>query len=515
METLSSSSELPHLPSKEEFANGLLRDGKQAHFLKKDDKYQLFRAIEEKVNEGHSVDSILAHLGIHRAAYFTHVWFTSEKAAQYEEELAEKAAKEAAPAGGAIPLKTKYKALTMEEKLAKIEEVARLRYVEGHNFDEACNLAGVRQDRFYAWSEKRNTFLTSIRRKKEKASRLANPRQRAEKQPRQRAAKEEIDEKTLDQRRQIIDIIHRKVRKGVPLQRVLKEKGMKSTLYHDWARQVDVPAVPKVSLSELWESFKDPVTKEDARTAIIEYFRGYAQRLAARHGEQLRSVGAFDVDEEMLVSVGLFEGVSEGLDVYDESRGTPIASYLGQKIALRMIDELRVQDPVSRLERSKEKATRNLRNEFFQKHNRFARTDEELTEYALSVGATAPHFGVHHTRSLDAEFKNADHIDMEETLNLYAITEDASTAVRKSQGEYALLVENIMKKCDKQEKEVLKRYYFDGLTMKEIGAHMDLSESRVSQIHTAIVERLEILLEDENPFRFALHGNDKDAMLAS
>jgi len=44
---------------------------------------------------------------------------------------------------------------------------------------------------------------------------------------------------------------------------------------------------------------------------------------------------------------------------------------------------------------------------------------------------------------------------------------------------------------------------------------MDWSESRGSQIHTAIVERLEILLEDENPFRFALYGNDKDAMLAS
>ncbi len=514
METLSSPSELPPLPPKDEFANGLLRDGKQAHFLKKDDKYRLFRAIEERVKEGHAVDSILAHLGINRAAYFTHVWFTSEKAAAYEEELAEKAAQEAAPAVAA-PLKAKHKALTIEEKLKKIEEVARLRYVEGHNFDEACKLAGVRQDRFYAWSEKRNSYLTTLRRRKEKASRLANPRQRAEKLPRKREAREEIDEKTLEQRRQIIGIIHNKVRKGIPLQRVLKEKGMKSALYHDWARQVDVPAVPKVSISELWESFKNPETKEDARSAFIEYFRGYAQRLAARHGEQLRFVGAFDVDEEMLVSVGLFEGVSEGLDAYDESRGTPIASYLGQKIALRMIDELRVQDPVTRNERAKEKATRNLRDEFFRKYNRFARTDEELTEYALSVGATAPHFPVRHNRSLDAEFRKSDSLDVEESLNLYAITEDASTAVRKSQGEYALLVEKVMKKCDKQEKEVLRRYYFEELTMKEIGAEMGLSESRVSQIHTAIVERLEVLLEDENPFRFASHENDGDAMLAS
>ena len=53
--------------------------------------------------------------------------------------------------------------------------------------------------------------------------------------------------------------------------------------------------------------------------------------------------------------------------------------------------------------------------------------------------------------------------------------------------------------CDRNERLIIILYYYEELTMKEVGATLDLSESRVSQMHSSIVQRLQVQLGQRRP----------------
>ena len=90
--------------------------------------------------------------------------------------------------------------------------------------------------------------------------------------------------------------------------------------------------------------------------------------------------------------------------------------------------------------------------------------------------------------SLDREIRMNDSSD---NISLAEIIEDRNSPNPLSAAQRSDLKQMISRSLSRCERLIVILYYYEGMTMKEVGITLDLSESRVSQIHTSIVERLQ------------------------
>ena len=156
-----------------------------------------------------------------------------------------------------------------------------------------------------------------------------------------------------------------------------------------------------------------------------------------------------------------------------------------------MLDELRTMDWVPRLVRSKASKLNAAKRELENKLGR-APTIQELSDRmelpikevekmqsdANAVGVVSLNKKWYETDS----YKDVREIDILEDKK----GEDPTRRTNKTD-----LMRLVTKGLNRNERLIIILYYYEELTMKEIGATLDLSESRVSQMHTAIVNRLQ------------------------
>ncbi len=164
-----------------------------------------------------------------------------------------------------------------------------------------------------------------------------------------------------------------------------------------------------------------------------------------------------------------------------------------------MLDELRTMDWVPRLVRSKaSKLNEAMKNT----EARFGRQPTEI-ELANELGITVPEL---EKMILDANavnlislnkkwyetdsYKDVREIDILEDKK----GEDPTKRIQKND-----LMRLVTKGLNRNERLIIILYYYEELTMKEIGATLDLSESRVSQMHSSIVQRLQNQLQRRRP----------------
>lgn len=244
----------------------------------------------------------------------------------------------------------------------------------------------------------------------------------------------------------------------------------------------------KPDLQKLWQQYKDE-NDQGAREELVLHYSYLVKYIANRLAINLPSF----VDAEELISDGI-EGLIEATEKYDYQRKIKFETYAIARIKGAMIDGLRAMDwvPVSIRQKSKEleKAYSKLELEL----GRIA-TDEEIAEelgYSMSkfqsfvkdASVTAMVYLEDILPGDDGAQQNKRIMDMlkddqaENALELIELSESKR-----------LLADAISKLPDK-EKLVLELYYYEGLNLKEIGEVMNLSESRISQLHTKSILRL-------------------------
>ena len=199
----------------------------------------------------------------------------------------------------------------------------------------------------------------------------------------------------------------------------------------------------------------------------------------------------FECDD--LESVGVF-GLVQALRAFDPARGVKFETYCVHRVRGAMLDELRQMDWVPRLVRSKASKYNAAARAMEVKHGRDATVDEIAEHLGMSVAEVetmareAKAVGV---MSLDTKFF--------ETYSFKDVCEIDILDYRKAPHADANLeqmdeLRKLTKGMNKAERIIIIGYYYERLTMKEIGVQLDLSESRVSQMHSAIVERLRVTL---------------------
>lgn len=237
---------------------------------------------------------------------------------------------------------------------------------------------------------------------------------------------------------------------------------------------------------ELWDRIAAGDTWE-ARQKLVENYSRMVKYVAGRMAIGLPHY----LDQNDLVSAGLL-GLIQAIDNFDPDRGIKFETYAIPRIRGAILDELRSQDWFPRSLRRK---ARQLEEAYTSLEARLGRpaTDEELSkELGVSrdeLATMIDEVSVATIISLDADSSNDG--DDSTTLGDYLPDPKAEDAEDKiSSQEKVQLIAGGLEELPEKEQLVLVLYYYEDLTLKEIGAILDVTESRVCQIHTKAVMRL-------------------------
>ena len=207
-----------------------------------------------------------------------------------------------------------------------------------------------------------------------------------------------------------------------------------------------------------------------------------------------RSTGV--LDREDVVSWGLF-GLLGAVETYDPSRPAKFETYAISKIRWSILDELRKTDPLPRTARLRAQRVERARCELAQRLGR-SPTESEVAE-TLGV-SLADHRAflerVARSRVASLEARCGDEGGLHELVADH-LAADPGRAVERS--ELRALLVRAVADLGEQERVVTTFYYYDGLTLREIGGALGLTEGRISQILRASLIRLRQSLKDPAP----------------
>ncbi|MGH2704068.1 MAG: RNA polymerase sigma factor WhiG [Actinomycetota bacterium] len=242
------------------------------------------------------------------------------------------------------------------------------------------------------------------------------------------------------------------------------------------------------AIAALWREFKETGAPE-SRDKLIVHYSPLVKYVAGRVSTGLPA----NIEQADLVSYGIF-GLIDAISKYEPGRGTKFETYAIRRIKGAIIDELRAIDWVPRSVRFKarevEKAIARLEHE----HGR-APTDVEI--------AAALNVSVQDLRSLYTQISFVSVVALDELMSvggekgdklpLIDTLEDAGSkdplATLESE-ETKRLLANAINKLPDREKIVITLYYYEGLTLNEIGQVLGVTESRICQMHTKAVLQL-------------------------
>jgi RNA polymerase sigma factor FliA len=254
-------------------------------------------------------------------------------------------------------------------------------------------------------------------------------------------------------------------------------------------------AVKGMDLAGVWRSFKEEGSPR-ARETLIVHYSPLVKYVASRVATGLPA----NVEQADLVSYGIF-GLIDALEKFDPSREIKFETYAIPRIRGAIIDELRSLDWVPRSVRFKAREVEKANAELESRLKR-APTDAEIAGH-LGVSLSELHDIVTQisfvTVTALEEVVSAG-ADRGESLSLLDTLADlaATDPVSGVEGtETRAMLAGAINGLSEREKVVITLYYFEGLTLAEIGEVLGVTESRVSQLHTKAVLRLKARLQSE------------------
>jgi len=247
------------------------------------------------------------------------------------------------------------------------------------------------------------------------------------------------------------------------------------------------PAMPP-RLAELWERYRQTRQPELRERLILEYLP-LVKHVAGRLAVALPPYVEFND----LVGYGVF-GLVEAIERYDVERGVRFETYAATRIRGAILDGLRAADWVPRSLRQKGREVEQAIARLEAQLGRPATDQEIAQELGMSLAEydrLAAELSSVALVSLDdvwlADPEEESHLRVLETVS------DEATANPQEQLEEQELERAVAEAIDQlpeRERQVVALYYREGLTLKEIGQVLGVTESRVCQIHAKAILRL-------------------------
>jgi RNA polymerase sigma factor FliA len=262
------------------------------------------------------------------------------------------------------------------------------------------------------------------------------------------------------------------------------ERGRKSPTQSPPSRTVTIPPAAGDELVTLWESFKRD-GNADAREKLILHYAPLVKYVASRVATGLPA----SVDQHDLVSYGMF-GLIDALEKFEPGRGNKFETYAIPRIKGAIIDELRAMDWVPRSIRFKARELEKAQADLEAKLKRRPSEEELADRLGMSrreLHAMVSQISFVSVLALDevvsAGSDRGDQVTLMDTIADKGLDPTWGLESQELRGLLAAAINSL----SEREKIVVTLYYFEGLTLAEIGEILGVTESRVCQIHTKAV----------------------------
>ncbi len=244
-----------------------------------------------------------------------------------------------------------------------------------------------------------------------------------------------------------------------------------------------------IEINELWRQYREERTQE-LRNYLLERFLPLVRYNAERIYTRLPD----EVDLDDLIQAGMF-GLADAIAGFDLERGVKFETFCAPRIRGAILDHLRSMDWVPRLVRHRSSRVDRVR-ENLRVTNGFIPTEDEISgqlgeddeevKKIIRDGRAASMSSLSRQRYQSDGSREVREIDV---LQDERLTNPLSEIQRRD------LKGLLTKGLSRAERLIVILYYYESMTMKEIGATLDLSESRVSQMHSSILARLKAQMQ--------------------
>lgn len=247
----------------------------------------------------------------------------------------------------------------------------------------------------------------------------------------------------------------------------------------------------KKCIEPLWQNYysnKDP----ELRNRLMQKYLGVVHYVVSKLFKSIPN----HVERDDLVNIGVI-GLGEALDRYNPYFGIKFETYAIPRVKGAIIDELRKQDWIPRSLRSKSNMIKKVVEDL-----------EQVYRGEVPTQKVAQHLGISESEyqhwqsqvnltnmvSLDKPNHNFDE------HNLYDVVEDENSTNaldNLEENEMKKILVKVIKKLPEKARLAITLYYFEHLTFKEIGKILNVSESRISQIHSETTDRMRKMIKQE------------------
>lgn len=258
-------------------------------------------------------------------------------------------------------------------------------------------------------------------------------------------------------------------------------------------------------LAELTEARVDPVAEDWqifksggdrlVRERLILHYAPLVTAVAGRVGMRLPAM----VEQADLVSYGMF-GLIDAIEKYEPGRAVKFETYASSRIRGAIIDELRAMDWIPRSVRTKARAVDRAYAELESELHRVPTESEVASRLQIEIRelrALFTQLSTVNVAALDellgAGEDRGDRLSLLDTLGDDR-TPDPENSFEAQETKF--LLARAIDQLGEREKLVLVLYYYEGMTLAEIGRVLGVTESRISQMHTAAMLRLRARLTE-------------------